>query len=164
MNSNFVSIVGYQFERVHTGVISWLLDTKNTVVSMDKKYEMICRIYRMCKQPIDFQIHEIEAITCFPEYSFGRRRKIDLVVKINLFDRNPKYLVIEMKVDSIPTSEQLQGTQFDFIQQNICDPNDVLFLLFLFGSSQVCAQPDLHDFIMFRLPYIQEVFTGLFEE
>lgn len=161
MINNFVSIVGYQFERVHTGVISWLLDTKNTTVSLDIKYEIICRIHRICKKPIDFQIHEIETITCIPEYSFGRKRKIDLVVKIDLFDRNPKYLVIEMKVDSIPNSEQLQGTQFDFIQRNACDPNDVLFLLFLLGSSQVCAMPNHHDFILFRLPYILEVFAGL---
>jgi len=47
--NNFVSIVGYQFERVHTGVISWLLDTKNTTVSLDIKYEIICRIHRICK-------------------------------------------------------------------------------------------------------------------
>lgn len=161
VKNNFVSIVGYQFERVHTGVISWLLNTKNSTVPLDIKYEIICRIHQICKQPVNFQIHEIKAITCIPEYSFGRKRKIDLVVKIDLFDRNPKYLVIEMKVDSIPNSDQLQGTQFDFIQQNACDPNDVLFLLFLLGSSQVCTLPNLHGFIVFRLPYILEVFAGL---
>ncbi|NGQ93615.1 hypothetical protein G3578_00285 [Brevibacillus sp. SYP-B805] len=161
MKSNFVNIVGYQFERVHTGVISWLLDTQNSIVPMDAKYEILRRIHNICKKQIDFQIHEIEAITCIPEYAFGRRRKIDIVVKIDLTNRNTKFLVIEMKVDAIPTSEQLHGTQADFMQSNNAAPNDVLFLLFLFGSAHVCVQPALQHFTLFRLPEILEVFAGL---
>jgi hypothetical protein len=158
---NFVSIVGYQFERVHTGVICWIFDSNNTLVSLDHKYEALRRLYRMCKQPITFTKEEIQSITCTPEHSFGRKRKIDLVIKINLQNQCTKYLVIEMKVDSIPYSEQLEGTRNDFIQDKQCSPDDAIFLLFLFGSAQVCVEPDLHSFIVFRLPEILEVFSGL---
>ncbi|MCL1695809.1 MULTISPECIES: PD-(D/E)XK nuclease family protein [unclassified Lysinibacillus] len=160
MSNNFVNIVGYQLEKVHTGVISWILDTENKTVSLQIKFEIIRRIYKMCNKAIDFQLNEIKNINCFPEYSFGRKRKIDLVIKIDLFNSTPRYLVIEMKVDSIPTSDQLQGTQFDFNQKNVSDQNNVLFLLFLFGSAQVCEQPELYNFNLFRLPWILEVFAG----
>jgi hypothetical protein len=161
MKGNFVNIVGYQFERVHTGVIAWILETKNDLVTMDRKYEALRRLYRMCNQSITFKEKDIRNITCTPEYSFGRKRKIDLVVKIDLHNQSTKYLVIEMKVDSIPYSEQLEGTRNDFIQDNNCNPDDALFLLFLFGSAQVCVEPELHSFIVFRLPEIREVFSGL---
>lgn len=65
-----------------------------------------------------------------------------------------------MKVDSIPYEEQLLGTNDDFIQSKKCGNEDVLFLLFLFGTSQVCTVPNLHGFHMFRLPEILEVFAG----
>ncbi|MBP1153964.1 MULTISPECIES: PD-(D/E)XK nuclease family protein [unclassified Paenibacillus] len=162
MNGNFVSIIGYQFERVHTGVISWILETKNVLVTMDRKYEVLRRIYRMCNQTINFKETDIQNITCSPEYSFGRKRKIDLVVRVDLNNQSTKYLVIEMKVDSIPYSEQLNGTRNDFLQDKNCNPDDASFLLFLFGSAQVCVQPVLHSFIVFRLPEIREVFSGLY--
>lgn len=158
---NFVDIVGYQFERVHTGVISWILDTKNISVSMDTKYEVLRGIYRICHRTIDFLPTEVQCITCIPEYSFGRRRKIDLVVKVDLYSRTPKYLVLEMKVDSIPTSDQLLGTHTDFVQKNNCEPDDAVFLLLLFGSSEACSLPALHGFVVFGLLYIIEVFAGL---
>lgn len=162
LNGNFVSIVGYQFERVHTSVISWILDTNNKLVSLDHKYEALRRLYRMCKHPITFRKEEIQSITCTPEYSFGRKRKIDLVIKVQLQDQSTKYLVIEMKVDSIPYSKQLEGTRDDFIKDKNCSSSgEDIFLLFLFGSAQVCIEPDLHSFFVFRLPEILEVFSGL---
>lgn len=161
MDSNFVNIVGYQFEKVHTGVIFWILDTKNTLVTINQKLEVLRRLYRMCNQFITFKEKDIQNITCIPEFSFGRKRKIDLVVKIDLRNQISKYLVIEMKVDSIPYSEQLEGTRNDFIQDNKCNPDDAVFLLFLFGSAQVCLEPALHSFIVFRLPEIRKVFSGL---
>lgn len=161
MSGNFVNIVGYQFERVHTGVISWILNSNNSIVSINQKYEALRKLYRMCKQPIPFKKLDISTISCLPEFSFGRKRKIDLVVKIDLVNQHSKYLVIEMKVDSIPYSEQLVGSIDDFIRVNNCEPEDVLFLLFMFGSAQVCIQPNLHSFIAFRVPEILEVFFGL---
>lgn len=160
MNSNFVSIVGYQLEKVHTGVIRWLLDWKNQSVSFEQKYEILGRIYKICNINIPFSMNEIYNISCIPEFSFGRKRKIDLVIKVDLIDNKSKYLIIEMKVDSIPYKEQLIGTYEDFIQSKNCNNEDALFLLFLFGTSQVCIIPDLHSFHVFRLPEILEVFSG----
>ncbi|AZR71960.1 hypothetical protein BBF96_00195 [Anoxybacter fermentans] len=161
MDRNFVNIIGYQFEKVHTGVLRWLLDSKNRVVSIEQKYEILKRIYRICGKKIDFDQHEIANITCIPEYSFGRRRKIDLVVKIDLFKNCTKYLVIEMKVDSIPYERQLEGTYIDFMQNKNCDNNDVIFLLFLFGASQVWKGLNPQGFVVFRLNEIIEVFSKL---
>lgn len=168
MNANFVNVIGYQFERVHTGVIKWLLDTDNTDVHKGAKFRILQKIYRVCGRQIPFQGEDIQSITCKPEYAFGRRRKIDLVVEIELAQKKEKhFLVIEMKVDSIPYKEQLQGTRIDFRAQlgrndeNKID-DDILFLLFLLGSAQVCETPaELHHFHVFRLPEILEVFDGL---
>jgi hypothetical protein len=160
MDSNFVNIVGYQLEKVHTGVIKWLLDFKNIEVTLERKYEILRRIYKICHVNISFDEIDISNITCVPEFSFGRKRKIDLVIRIDLNNGIVKYLVIEMKVDSIPYENQLLGTYDDFIQSEKCSKEDTLFLLFLFGTSQVCTIPNLHGFHMFRLPEILEVFSG----
>jgi len=160
MNSNFVDVVGYQLEKVHTGVINWLLNFGNIEVAIKGKYEMLRRIYKMCHENVTFDEKDISNITCMPEFSFGRKRKIDLVVKINLNNGIEKYLVIEMKVDSIPYESQLLGTHYDFIQSEKCNKEDAIFLLFLFGTSQVCKIPNLHGFHMFRIPEILEVFSG----
>lgn len=160
MDSNFVNIVGYQLEKVHTGVIRWLLDFNNNEISLEQKYEVLRRIFKMCNINITFTIDNIKNIICIPEYSLGRSRKIDLVVKIDLIKNRTKFLVIEMKVDSIPYENQLIGTYDDFIEANECNKDDILFLLFLFGTSQVCLIPPLHGFHMFRLQEILEVFSG----
>ncbi len=54
MDSNFVNIIGYQFEKVHTGVIRWLLDSKNGRVPMEQKYEVFKEIYEMCEKKLEF--------------------------------------------------------------------------------------------------------------
>lgn len=164
MKNNYVNLVGYQFEKVHTGVIKWILDTKNTMVPIETKYEVLRRIFVMTNNAINFHYNEILSISCIPEYSIGRKRKIDLVVKIDLFQRTTKYIVIEMKVDSIPFSAQLKGTKSDFFQSTQCDSEDAIFLLLLFGSSQVCQIPELHQFHLFRLPEIIEIFNGHYIE
>ncbi|TDQ42902.1 hypothetical protein [Aureibacillus halotolerans] len=160
MNGNFVNIVGYQFEKVHTGVICLLLDTTNTFVPLNDKYKVVSKLYDACGVPVPFSQKELVSISCKPEYSFGRRRKIDLVIELALVNRPTKYFVIEMKVDSIPYSKQLEGTRHDFIEKK-CDKKNVQFLLFLFGSSQVCKVPPLHSFTVFRLPDILDSFSCL---
>ncbi|CAM4157888.1 PD-(D/E)XK nuclease family protein [Saccharibacillus endophyticus] len=161
MSPNFINIVGYQFERVHTGMIAWLLDWTNPLVTPRQKYEILSRIYSAANQAVPFELSDIHSIVCKPEHSFGRRRKIDLVVKIALREQSPKYLVMEMKVDSIPYKEQLSGTIEDFSQTEGFAENDALFLLLLFGSSQVCIQPELYSFHVLRLPQIMDVFANL---
>ena len=158
---NFVEVIGYQFERVHTGAIKWILDSECQAVSMHEKEKVLERIYSKCNQLMPFAVDEIERIVCNPEYAFGRRRKIDLVVEIKLAGGDRKYIVMEMKVDSIPELEQLEGTYSDFLHHHQCKKEDVLFLLFIFGSAQVCMIPYHPHFYVFKLLDIIEAFQGL---
>ena len=135
MGSNFVDIVGYQLEKVHTGMIKWLLEKKD-----NERFEIIKRIYSNVGRNLDFTAGDICQIKCIPEYSFGRRRKVDLVVEIYLNDNSCRYLVMEMKVDSIPEENQLVGTCNDFIDNCKHTYSNTIFLLLLFGTAQVCLQ------------------------
>lgn len=54
-HSNFVEIVGYQFERVHTGVVKWILDSDSPSVPMHEKFKVLERIYTMCEKTISFK-------------------------------------------------------------------------------------------------------------
>lgn len=42
---NFVDIVGYQFEKVHTGAIKWLLDSSNKLIDKHRKIKCASPIY-----------------------------------------------------------------------------------------------------------------------
>jgi len=159
--NNFVNVVGYQFERVHTGVIKWILDTKNQSVPLIEKYKVIKRLFNHCQKPINFNWNQINSINCTPEYSFGRRRKIDLVIEISLTSGTTKYIIIEMKVDSIPYEEQLNGTFSDFTDSVTANEQNICFMLFLFGSSQVCEIPSNHFFSVCRVDNIIELFSKL---
>ncbi|WP_191559398.1 PD-(D/E)XK nuclease family protein [Metabacillus idriensis] len=159
--NNFVNIVGYQFERVHTGVIKWILDTRNQFVPLTEKYKVIKRLFKHCQKPINFNWNQIDSINCTPEYSFGRRRKIDLVIEIKLTSGSTKYIVIEMKVDSIPYVEQLNGTFSDFTETITANEKDICFMLFLFGSSQVCEVPTNHVFSICKVNNILRFFENL---
>lgn len=158
---NFVNVVGYQFERVHTGVIKWILDSKNQSVSLSDKYSVIKRLFDFCNKPINFNANQIESIKCIPEYSFGRKRKIDLVIEIDLTSGVTKYIVIEMKVDSIPYADQLNGTFSDFTESVTVNDQNICFMLFLFGSSQVCEIPSNHVFSVCSVDSIINLFSKL---
>ncbi|MFD1736834.1 PD-(D/E)XK nuclease family protein [Bacillus salitolerans] len=144
-------MVGFQLEKVHTGVIQWILNTNEKTIDCERKYEAIRRIYSFSKgyryDWEDYRPEDIVRITCYPEYSIGRSRKIDLVIEIQLVNEQQKYIVIEMKVDSIPYEGQLQGTHQDFLKHKRCKEEDVEFFLFLFGSSQVCSLPKKLSFL-----------------
>ncbi len=51
------------------------------------------------------------------EYSFGRRRRIDLVLKMEQIDGGEIYLVIECKTDSDVSIEQLKQSEREFSKQ-----------------------------------------------
>jgi hypothetical protein len=159
--NNFVNVIGYQFERVHTGVIKWILDTKIQSVPLIEKYKVIKKLFDYCQKPINFHWNQISDINCTPEYSFGRSRKIDLVIEITLTSGATKYIVIEMKVDSIPYVEQLNGTYSDFIETIGTNEENICFMLFLFGSSQVCEIPTNHVFSVCKVNNIHHFFENL---
>lgn len=48
VRSNFVDIVGYQFEKVHTGAIKWLLDSSNELIDHNEKSNVLRNLYKMC--------------------------------------------------------------------------------------------------------------------
>lgn len=155
---NFVNIVGYQLERVHDGIIKWLLDWSNESIDNDLKHEIIKRIFSKAGKSIDFQKEDIKNIICETEYSFGRKLKIDLLITIELKNGANKYIVIETKVDSIPSEEQLKTIYNEFSSEH--DPNDSIFLLLLFGTSHVCSLPsNLHSFVPLKLDDIIEIFS-----
>lgn len=158
--NNFVNVVGYQLEKVHTGVIKWIMDTANSNVSLREKLSVLERIYKFSDKEIPFNEQDIASIVCIPEFAFGRKRKIDLVIKITLKTNIKKYIVIEMKVDSIPYIEQLEGTFSDFTKE-IDINNDNCFLLFLLGSSQVCQAPITKDFFVCNINDILHFFKDL---
>ena len=56
-----------------------------------------------------------------------------MVIEIKLSLGATKYIVIEMKVDSIPYEEQLNGTFSDFTESVTANEQDICFMLFLFG-------------------------------
>ncbi|WP_185970914.1 hypothetical protein [Alkalicoccobacillus porphyridii] len=156
--NNYVNVIGYQFERVHTGIIMWILDTKNSSVSNQTKLLILKRMFKFCENSFPFNEEDIESIHCKPEFSFGRKRKIDLVIEIRLHMGTTKYVVIEMKVDSIPYEKQLSGTVTDFLDTVQVDKENVCFMLMLFGSSQVCKLPNNEDFYVSNVNHIIDLF------
>ncbi len=134
---NFVEIVGYQLEKIHTGVIKWCLELNEGETVSLSKYEAICNLYKKIGKVTPFKIEEIKQIKGVPEFSFGRLARIDLVVKISL-NSEDHYLVCEMKVDSDPYVRQLDNTvklsNEKFITKNID------YLLILLGCSSVSRE------------------------
>lgn len=156
MNSNFVDIVGYQFEKVHTGTITWLLDSSSTSIPQNEKYKVIRKIYELCDVPIPFECSEIQSIKCKPESSIEKRKRVDLVIDILLKDKKTEHIVIEMKVDTIAKKDQLKATYDGFPGRK-----NALFLLFLFGSSQICVIPKHESFNNFCLDKIISIFNNV---
>src|SRR3972149_4701982 len=117
MSDNFVDIVGFQLEKVHTGVISWLLDSRNPMVSESDRISLLSKLLSNGMQNDD-----IASITPIQEYSFGRRRRLDLVVKIMMKKSDTCYLLIECKTDSDVVFDQLQQCRNAFLKE---DPHAV---------------------------------------
>ena len=131
---NFVNIVGYQLEKVHTGVIKWCLEVKNSETVSDSKYAVLSNIYNTIGTKIPFSQEEIDEINGFPEYSFGRKARIDLVVEIKA-GNDKYYLACEMKVDSDPKVVQLDNT-VKLANKKLGSTN-IKYLLVLLGCSAV---------------------------
>lgn len=154
---NFVNIVGYQFERIHNGVIKWILDWKNKSINEDYKYEIIKRIYFESNNNIDFTKEDIADIVCKTEYPFGRQLRIDLLIIIKLKNGEERFLILETKVDSIPEEYQLKRIYQIFNEKH--NKNNPIFLLFLFGTSNVCEKPqNLHSFAVIDIDKIIRIF------
>ena len=157
---NFVNIIGYQLEKVHTGVIKWLLEVPLNGVTSQEQYDTLSNIYDYANRKTPFLKKDIIEIKCMPEFSFGRRLRIDLVIEI--ITRTKKYyLVCEMKVDSDPYTKQLDNT-VELANKKFKD-DDITYLLILIGSSSVARETgDKHKyFITLDTHNLIEVFSPI---
>ncbi len=159
MSDNFVDIIGFQLERVHTGVISWLLDTETLSVPMSDKLVLLSRLLNTSLQ--DDGGIKIKPIQ---EYPFGRSRRIDLVVKVSSKKGDTRSLVIECKTDSDIKVTQLKQSKEAFLKKNPSD--DCSFFVLALGASQFTYKHlanDIKDlgFIVLDVPTTLRIFGGL---
>lgn len=137
--SNFVDIVGFQLEKVHTGVLKWFLETGTKYTTTDtttkEKYNVIELLYTYKGKNPPFKEQDIASISCTPEWSSDDSRiRIDLVTEITLNNvSKPVWLVFEVKTDSIPYDKQLKNTRDTFKEFG----DYVEYFLLLVGTSMI---------------------------
>ena len=159
MSENFVDIIGFQLEKVHTGVIGWLLDTENHSASMSDKIVILNKLLNSSLQ--DDDVSEIKPTQ---EYSFGRSRRIDLVVEVTSKKDDTRYLVIECKTDSEVDDTQLRQSKDAFLKKY--PDSDCSFFVLTLGASQFTYQhlankiKDL-GFIVLDVPTTLRIFGDL---
>ena len=71
--ANFADIVGYRLEKIHTGMIAWLLGQESPL-PQDEKTAILGRL-----APELLRGGGAANVTAIPEYSFGRQLRIDLM-------------------------------------------------------------------------------------
>jgi len=103
-STNLIEIIGYQIEKVHSGMLAWLVNSKNTQIPIEKKVDLINKI---SSKKID---RYPDAIKTYLEWAKGRSIKIDLVIECE-YESLTKVLGLEFKVDSVPDEEQLENTE-----------------------------------------------------
>ena len=112
MSETFVDIIGYQLEKIHTGVIAWLLDCDRSPLPLVDRTAVIAKL-----APDLMSGAKLRSIKAIQEYSFGRRRRIDLVLKMDRIDGGENYLLIECKTDSDVSLEQLKQSKEAFSER-----------------------------------------------
>ena len=112
MAENFVDIIGYQLEKIHTGMIAWLLDSERSPLPLVEQTEVIAEL-----APDFLPRMNVTEVKSTREYSFGRRLRIDLVLEMNLEDQTKTYLLIECKTDSDVSVDQLTRSAEEFSKQ-----------------------------------------------
>jgi hypothetical protein len=109
-SNNIVEVMGFQFERVHSNVIAWLLRTDDGALAPPDRARVLASLLRK---------RELESVLCEAtvspslELAIGRKRRIDLVLFVR-WGENRHAIVIEAKTDSVVSIEQLVGTREDF--------------------------------------------------
>lgn len=142
--SNFVKVVGYQLEKVHTGVIKWCLDSGDNIPFSNPKFNALLKLYHCLGKDIPFKKCDVTKVKCRPEYSFGRKIRIDLFIEITTKLDN-YYLACEMKVDSDPYANQLNQT-VSMVERKFNSRDNTEYLLILLGASIVQRNiGDQHD-------------------
>ena len=159
MSENFVDIVGYQLEKVHTGVIAWLLDTERSPLPTAEQTTLAGRL-----APSSTQGAQPTSITAVQEYSFGRRLRIDLVLELHPATGPERYILIECKTDSDVSVAQLQESSKAFASRKPNVPFSVIVLAL--GAGQATLRHQLREirnegYQAVDLPHALEVFSNL---
>jgi len=53
-STNLIEIIGYQIEKVHSGMLAWLVNSKNTQIPIEKKVDLINKITQLSELLINF--------------------------------------------------------------------------------------------------------------
>jgi len=124
-SDNFVDVVGFQFEKIHTGVIAWLLDSERSPLDIHQ-LEKIAR--RLGTDAVFPEGAELEKIKAKREYSFDRSLRIDLVLELEFKDHPKSFVLIECKTDSDVRIEQLKKSEEKFLSKKPGIPYSVTVL------------------------------------
>jgi len=137
MKENFVDIVGYQLEKVHTGTLAWLLDSDRSPLPIEEQVSIVQELIPNLSQ--DFEVASIKSIR---EYSFGRRLHIDLVLKLQSDSEKEAFILIECKTDSDVRIKQLEKSAKTFTAQKPKIPFSMIILALGAGQYTIQHQRD----------------------
>lgn len=156
---NFVDIVGYQLEKIHTGVIAWLLDSERSPLPSDEQAVLLGKL-----APDLLKGKEFTSTKAVREYSFGRSLRIDLVLEIVLKDQTKFCVLIECKTDSDVSVDQLKKSEKAFSEKNPNTPFSVIVLAV--GAGQFTLMHQLqdiqrHKYHAIDVPRALEIFSSL---
>jgi hypothetical protein len=160
VSTNFVDVVGYQLEKVHTGVIAWLLDSERSPLESAERALALRNL-----APNLPAVSEQDAVKAVQEYSFGRQHRIDLVLMLGPDEANPKAaILIECKVDSDVSVNQLAESAKAFSAEHSDVPLSVIALAL--GAGQFTVRhllADLKDkgFQAVDLKHALQIFSSL---
>ena len=135
MAESFVDIVGYQLEKIHTGVIAWLLDSERSPLPVREQAVLVRKL-----APDLLKGKEFTSTKAIREYSFGRSLRIDLVLEIVLKDQTKTCVLIECKTDSDVSVDQLEKTAEAFSANNPNVPFSVIVLAVAAGQFTLMHQ------------------------
>jgi len=159
MSENFVDVVGYQLEKIHTGVIAWLLDSGRSPLPIRDQAQIARELGAVFPEGA-----ELETITATREYSFGRRLLIDLVLELKFKDDRKTYVLIEYKTDSDVRVDQLNKSEEAFSSKNPGIPYSVTVLAL--GAGQFTLKHQLPEILKsgyhaLDLIKVLEIFSNL---
>lgn len=139
MLDNFVDIIGFQLEKVHTGIIAWLLDDYRSPLPMLERIDLVKKL----APPLFADPTKLaRAINAIPEFSFGRSLRIDLVVEIQFDDDSKACILLEFKTDSVVRIEQLIDSEKAFKAHSPGTPCTVIIAALGAGQCTLASQAD----------------------
>lgn len=159
MAENFIDIVGYQLEKIHTGVIAWLIDSERSPLPVHERSVLLAKL-----APHLVKGEELRSMKAKREYSFGRSRRIDLVLEIVLKDQTKTCVLIECKTDSDVSVDQLEKSAKAFVEKNPRVRFSVIVLAV--GAGQFTLMHQLqdvqqHGFHVIDVPRALKIFSRL---